>query len=152
MPALSASNESGPLRRFVRLSLRDQLRLVALALLLPLIDRKLRRGGLREAQAWLARWQGHATPRACTSADLADAEQLARLANIAGRRGFYANTCLRQSLAVHWWLHRRGLRPQLRIGAQASDGALDAHAWVELDGTPLAQSRELPPVFARLRD
>lgn len=134
-------------RRLATLSWRDRRRLLSLVLLLPLIDLQLRRRGLRGTRAWLARWRGQPTPRACTPAELTDAEHLAELAAIAGRRGVYANTCLRQALAVHWRLQRRGLQPVLRIGAQREGDALDAHAWVELEGVPLAQTRALPPGF-----
>jgi hypothetical protein len=78
---------------------------------------------------------------------MADAQRIAELANIAGRHGAWQNTCLRQALTVQWWLYRRGLPAQLRIGARRVGNQLDAHAWVELDGVPLAQSRELPPVL-----
>ena len=48
---------------------------------------------------------------------------------------------------MQWWLRRRGLASQLRIGARRNGDTLDAHAWVELAGTPLAQGPDLPPVF-----
>lgn len=50
-----------------------------------------------------------------------------------------ATTCLRQALAVHWLLRRRGLQPELRFGVDRIDNAPDMHAWVELEGVPLAQ-------------
>lgn len=131
----------------LQLSWRDRRRLLALLLLLPIVDLQLRRLGLRDTRAWLARRRGAPSPRPCTAAELVDADSLAELAAIAGRRGLYANTCLRQALAVQWWLERRGLQPQLRIGALRAGQDLDAHAWIELDGVPLAQHRELPPVF-----
>jgi hypothetical protein len=40
---------------------------------------------------------------------------------------------------VQWLLRRQGLPARLRMGALLRDGALDAHAWVELDGVPLSQ-------------
>jgi hypothetical protein len=57
------------------------------------------------------------------------------LAQIAGRRGPVRATCLRQALVLHGWLRRRGLNPEIVIGVRR-DGvaALDAHAWVELEG------------------
>lgn len=134
-------------RRFGQLSWRDRGRLLGLAALLPIIDLGLRHRGLRQTQAWLARGQRACPPHRASPAELEDAEGLARLAAIAGRRGLYANTCLRQALAVQWWLRRRGLSAQLRIGAQRAGDTLDAHAWVELDGVPLGQTRPLPPAF-----
>lgn len=137
-------------RRFWQLSRRDKWRLLGLAVLLPIIDLGLRRRGLQQTQAWLTRWRGARPAHPCSPAELEDANTLATLAAIAGRRGLYANTCLRQALAVHWWLWRRGLRPQLHVGALRVGDTLDAHAWVELDGVPLAQSRPLPPAFSSI--
>ena len=131
------------------LSWRDRGRLLAMAVLLPAVDLTLRCIGLRGTQRLLGLDDPRATaPRApATDAVVADAQQLARLANIAGRRGLYANTCLRQALAIQWWLRRQGVFADLRIGAHANNGLLQAHAWVELDGHALAQASDLPPVL-----
>jgi len=148
MQASSQSTEAG--LRWTALSWRDRCRLVAMAMLLPAVDLALRCVGVHGTQRLLGLANEDAmtagTP-APNDAAVQDAQQLARLANIAGRRGLYANTCLRQALAIQWWLRRKGLAAQLRIGAQADQGVLQAHAWVELDGHALAQSSELPPVL-----
>jgi hypothetical protein len=117
----------------------DRGRLAALVLLMPLVDVSLRLLGVRRTRRWLDRSAGHPTATEPTPERIADAHQLARLAAIAGRRGLYPNTCLRQALVVQWWLRRRGLPACLRLGALLRDGALDAHAWVELGGVPLSQ-------------
>jgi hypothetical protein len=119
---------------------------LAFVLLLPLVDLSLRGAGLRRTQRLLGVDEDAAAPTV-TPAAAASAQRLAQLAAIAGRHGLYANTCLRQALAVQWWLRRRGLPSQLRIGARRNGETLDAHAWVELGGTPLAQGPDLPPVF-----
>lgn len=136
--------------RWAALSGRDKRRLLALTALLPAIDLALRTIGLRGTQRLLGlgtRLQTAATKRPTTDPVVEDAQQLAQLASIAGRHGLYANTCLRQALAVQWWLRRRGLPARLRIGARRTGDGLDAHAWVELAGVPLAQGNELPPAF-----
>ena len=139
-------NDAGALARLRALDWSDRRRLLALAMLLPLIDLSLRGLGLRRTQHLLGLDRERAgTPVA--AADVRAAERLAQLAAIAGRRGLYANTCLRQALTVQWWLRRRGLPAQLRIGARRKGDSVDAHAWVELAGTPLAQGNDLPPVF-----
>jgi hypothetical protein len=51
--------------------------------------------------------------------------------------------CLRRSLAVGHLLRR--LRPTLRVGIVASDAALIAHAWVEIDGRPLERTEDYRP-------
>lgn len=139
-------DDTGLVARWRALTPGDRVRLLALALLLPLVDLSLRGWGLRRTQRLLG------LDRECADTPIAPeaasaAQRLAQLAAIAGRRGLYANTCLRQALAVQWWLRRRGLPAQLRIGARRNGETLDAHAWVELAGTPLAQGPDLPPVF-----
>lgn len=139
-------NEPGLGARWRALTPGDRARLLALAVLLPLVDVSLRGLGLRRTQRLLGLdYECVGAPVAPEAA--AAAQRLAQLAAIAGRRGLYANTCLRQALAVQWWLHRRGLPAHLRIGARRDGGTLEAHAWVELDGIPLAQGPDLPPAF-----
>lgn len=128
--------------RWRRLSAADRRILAALVLLLPLADLALRTAGLRRVQHWLARWTRDVPPARRPLDPLAFAERLAELAAIAGAHGLYRNTCLRQALVVQHWLRRRGLPARLCVGALAQPGgALDAHAWVELDGVALAQPR-----------
>lgn len=130
------------------LSHPDRVRLLALLGILQVMDLSLRAIGLRRTQRWLGLnrpVRPHAQPLASTA--MADAQRLAELAAIAGRRGPLNTTCLRQALAVQWWLRRRGLDAQLRIGARKVGNSIDAHAWVELDGTPLAQDDLLYTAF-----
>lgn len=42
--------------------------------------------------------------------------------------------CLHESLTLHRWLRADGLPSEIRIGVRKEDGALQAHAWVELCG------------------
>lgn len=88
--------------------------------------------------------------RAATENELAAARRLAQLAAIAGRHGAVEATCLRQSLLVYGWLRLRRLQPVLRLGIQpdvalnrtadSTAPPLQAHAWVELQGTRLLPS------------
>jgi hypothetical protein len=124
------------------------MRLLGMVLLLPAVDLSLRLFGLKRTQSLFGILQPPTRHRQAGD-HLPYAQRIAELANIAGRRGAWQNTCLRQALAVQWWLKWQGLRTQLHIGAQPVEGGLDAHAWVELDGVPLAQSRILPPILHR---
>ncbi|WP_052108119.1 lasso peptide biosynthesis B2 protein [Aerolutibacter daejeonensis] len=141
-----------PVRRVLALSWQEKWQLAALTLLLPIVDLHLRARGLQATRRSLGRLRGLASPRLPDALDMQRAERLAQLAAIAGKRGLYANTCLRQALLVHWWLRRRGLPAELVIGAQPGDANLDAHAWIELQGIPLAQHRQLPPELVRFSD
>ena len=110
-----------------------------LAVLQPAISLALRLRGYRRSQQWLERHSQLPHPRRATPQELASAQRTAELAAIAGRRGPVATTCLRQALAIYWVLRRRGLQPQVRFGVDRIGATPDMHAWVELDGVPLAQ-------------
>jgi len=80
-----------------------------------------------------------ADTRQASETELAHAKSVAHLAAIAGRHGAVNASCLRQSLLLYGWLRHCGLRPTLLLGIKAEEGRapFQAHAWVELDGTPL---------------
>ena len=101
----------------------------------------LRLAGLRRIQAWAER-------PVCQGAGLAPTEAAAMgaLVNIAARNVPWPATCLTRSLVLARMLRRRGAAARLRIGARLENGALDAHAWVELDGLPV---NDAPDVGAR---
>jgi len=117
----------------------DRVRLLALLALLQVMDRSLSAYGLRRTKAWLRLDRPLTRPAAPSPAAIAKAQRLAQLSALAGYHGPGNTSCLRQALAVQWWLRRRGLDPQLRLGVRKVGDRLDAHAWVELDGMPLAQ-------------
>lgn len=48
-----------------------------------------------------------------------------------------ADTCLPQSLFVYSFLKSKGLSPELKIGCNKRQSKLLAHAWVEINSTPL---------------
>lgn len=112
-------------------------------LLLPMVHFALAVLRFQRVRGWMERSSTLGTPLACTPAAIAGAIHLAELAAIAGRRGAVPASCLRQALVVWWWLRRRGLPAQLRIGTSGSGTSFAAHAWVELDGIALAQA-DLP--------
>ncbi len=127
------------LTRWRQLSGVQKKQLVLLGVALPVTGGLIRMLGFKRTSALFERLGGQRSLHAATPQDLHDAEALAQLANIAGRRGPVQATCLRQAVLLQAWLRHRGLDAQLRIGVQKTAGAVDAHAWVELEGVPLAQ-------------
>ncbi|MEZ5645277.1 MAG: lasso peptide biosynthesis B2 protein [Burkholderiaceae bacterium] len=110
-------------------------------LILPATGVLIKLFGFRKA-AKICEGIGCQTPlRPAQPWQLAEAQDLAQLAAIAGARGPISATCLRQALVVRAWLRRRGLDARLKIGVKMPDGQLDAHAWVEVDGVALGQHR-----------
>ena len=62
-------------------------------------------------------------------------EQIARAVRVVGRR-VPGTTCLAEAVVGHSMLQRHGHPAVLRIGVRRGDSAgLDAHAWVECEGT-----------------
>jgi hypothetical protein len=127
------------LQRFQQLDLRQRAWLIVFLGALPVIKASLRLRGYARTREMVERWTEHAGKRRPSRMDVIAADQLARLAQIAGRRGLVKATCLPQALAVYAAVRRRGLDPVFHIGIKKSDQKFEAHAWVELAEYPLAQ-------------
>lgn len=128
------------LRQWWQLPPQERPILLLLMTLQPLLSLSLRARGFRKTRKRVEALSEHPAPRAASATDHDAAERLAQLAQIAGRRSLVVTTCLRQALAVYGLLRRRGLQPELKLGVDRMPGrAIDMHAWVELDGVPLAQ-------------
>ena len=128
------------LRRWRALPWSDRLSLILLMSLgLPAMSLSLHFFGYVRSRAWLERRSVTNQPVEPSTGDLDRAENLAMLANIAGRNGPVQATCLRQSLLIYFLLRRRKLKPELKIGVRKQADELHAHAWVELAGRALAQ-------------
>jgi hypothetical protein len=131
---------SGRLAAWRALSGADRRQLLGLAFGLPVVELSLRLAGARTTAAWLSRAIRPGAIHPLTDAELQQADRLAHLAAIAGRRGILASRCLSQALLVGALLRRRGLDAVLRVGVRKDGGRFDAHAWIELDGHTLAQA------------
>lgn len=106
--------------------------------LLPIIDVSLRCLGYARTRSWLSRFstRAKATINSHDSPDVA--RKIARMVSLAGRRSPWRTTCLRQGLLLWFFMARRGIRTELRLGVEKSvEGDLAAHAWVERDGQVL---------------
>ncbi len=94
-------------------------------------DAILRLRGYRAAERWVGR-----TRHSERSANLAEG-RVAELAAAAARDHLWPMTCLRQALVVRKLLAERGTPSEIRFGVQRDGDALQAHAWVEVEGAPL---------------
>lgn len=126
--------------RWRKLDSGEKKALLLILVLLPVVSAMLRVFGFNRSHAWILRNSQKSPFRPADAAELANAEQLAQLVNIAGRRGAITATCLRQAMLLQWWLRRRGLDAKLKLGARLQEGHFDAHAWVELEGQALGQN------------
>lgn len=136
------------LARWRALSRADQRTVLLAGAAMPVFWLGLRVLGLPRFQAILQR-----RPVARSSSmPLADMQALGELVNIAARHTLGPRTCLTRSLLLGWLLQRRGVQSQLRIGVRLTQGALDAHAWVECEGIPVNDRPDVSAQFASFGD
>ena len=133
------------LQRWRALDGRDRWRLIGCVVGLWFVHASLAVFGYGRTRRMIERVSRRTPARAATSAEIADAQALARLAASAGANALGEATCLRRALLLHGWLRRRGLRPALLLGLPTNApapaaGDFSAHAWVELEGVPLLES------------
>ena len=115
------------------------------ALTLLAVRARLKVRGFGRSVAW-ARRRGERAPGARLAA-----EQVERAAyHVAVAAAFFPGraVCLEQSLALYVLLRRRGVPAELRVGVQVYP--FHAHAWVELDGEPVNEDREVVEKFRAL--
>ncbi len=74
-------------------------------------------------------------------------ERLQRFVRLAARHHLWPMACLPQALALRWLLAREGVPAAVMIGVRKDGGALEAHAWVELDGQPLGEQADVRERF-----
>jgi hypothetical protein len=122
--------------------------------LFPLLAVAIRRWGLRRVQGTLARTRrgrGPVDPE--LALDLA--HRTAWLTEVAAERGPWPANCLQRSVTLWWFLHRRGIDADLRIGVRPRPGAsslgtdrLEFHAWIEHRNVVLNEVPDIRRRFA----
>jgi len=127
------------LAKFRTLSCAQRRMLLKAAMLLPCVWIGLQLAGLRRLRTWLDQ------PRSAGSGTFSPDEiaTLARMVNAGARLAPGPVTCLTRSLLLDWLLRRRGLPSELRIGVRLHRGTLEAHAWVEVGGTPVNDRKDI---------
>jgi hypothetical protein len=128
--------------------------LVQSLLLLPLINLALLLLGyyrLRGAMEKLIPFKPIDTP-VSEMEILQRAREIARIVSIAAQHGLYKATCLRRSLLVWWFLRREGIQSEIRFGVRMFNRMLEAHAWVEFQGTVVNDSVEVHEHYQALND
>ena len=147
---LAVSLRPSRLAQLSALSLVQQRTLFAAWLYLPFFWLGLRVLGLPRLQALL-----QSRPLAAQSVPvlmLPEIQALGEAVNIAARHLPFPATCLTRSLLLGWLLRRCGVQSQLRIGVRLTQGALEAHAWVECEGVPVNDQPDVSRQFASFGD
>jgi len=132
------------------LELAEAALLAQALLVLPLAALALRRWGLAAVQQWLAQ---HPNPVSLhDSEDPASrrrAERIAWTVQAAAAYGPWPANCLQRSVILWWFLRRRYLDGDLRIGVRRGEsGALDFHCWVEYAGQVINDQRDMRSRYA----
>ena len=73
--------------------------------------------------------------------------EVCRLAEAFFRCYPFRLSCLKKALILHAMVSRRGHQTVIKIGVKREGAALQAHAWLELDGTPVAESPGVPETY-----
>ena len=102
--------------------------------------------GVPRTREILGRWaDSHLTPQSQPPAKLASS--VAAMHRIVNRSGAGGGTCLVRSLALWASLRRRGVDAVLRVGIRKRGNAIEGHAWLEFDGTPLNETRKVASTY-----
>ena len=121
------------------LAWQEKFLLVQLIFCLAWVSFSLRFFGYLRTRRWLLCFTSSTDLHQADDIELARAERTAQLIAIAGRHGLVTATCLPQSVLLEYRLKRIHLAAEIKIGVRKSDDCFDAHAWVELNGTAVAQ-------------
>lgn len=125
--------------RFWRLEAHERRFLVAALWMLPLTRLALSLFGFRRWQSFLKRLVPHSSQPSPAGTATERGALAVRMVRAAARDGLGHPNCLSRSLVLWWLLARQGLAAELRIGARKNGDALEAHAWVELNGVVLGE-------------
>lgn len=124
--------------RLRRLSLGEVPLLIEAPFALPLAALALQRYGLRRVQVFLSRRHARRTPPTDPLVRRVEAARLAWIVQVVAAYSPFSANCLQRSVVLWWFLRRRGLSGELRIGVRRDEaGSLDFHAWVEHEGVPI---------------
>lgn len=137
------------LPRLRQLSFAELRLLLVAPAALPAVALALRLWGLGPVQVWTTRRPPRVTPPDTPEARIALAERLSWCVQVAAAYGPWPANCLQRSVVLGWFLHRRGLTGDLRIGVRKTDeGPLDFHAWVEHGGRVINDRRDVGTRYA----
>lgn len=133
------------LQNFLALTPPGQRIVLRCLLLLPLVAVLLRVRGMARTSALLDRPRH----RARCGADAPAPQEIARLVDAAA--SLLRTACLPRSMVLRQILRDHGIASEIRLGVtKLASGNLSAHAWVEMEGTPLNDGADLSKLYVAL--
>jgi transglutaminase superfamily protein len=130
------------LRRFNALERPAQTLFLRALLLLPVVSLSLKLRGFQATRATLQKTLSAPIPQPDSEFVNKRVALTAHMVNAADRHGPVYPSCLAKSLTLWWLLGRQGITSRLRIGIRMESEKLEAHAWVEREGTALNEPEE----------
>lgn len=129
------------IRQFWSWPVADRRLWMNLALTLPLIEAGLRAVGFKRVYQVLHRLATTTSPPS-----ISPGREVARhklLLRSVCRHSPLSGRCLARSLALWWWLRRKGIKTDLRIGTRKRAGQIEGHAWVEYQSVVVNDSPDV---------
>lgn len=135
--------------RFRRLSGSQKINLLSAITLLPMTGAALRIFGFQRWKSALAiMMPRERLNRPVTSDELEYAGEAARMITAAAREGIFRGKCLEKSMVLWFLLCRKRIPAELRIGVRQAAKGLEAHAWVEVQGTVVNDTEDAVHSYA----
>jgi len=132
----------GRIAKLAELSHEERKILFASVFMLPFVALLLRLLGYRKTRRFVL-GQGAEALGVSAGQQLDRARRISRCVDAGACHGLYHANCLQRSLVLAWFLQRRRIPFDLRIGARNEPGEnkekkpFSAHAWVETQGEVL---------------
>jgi len=127
------------LRRFLQLNRQRKRTVLVAAMTLVSTHIGLRIFGFRAWRKFLGSF-GRRPAAVVSGESMSRALAITKLHSSAERHLFFRPSCLEHSLVLQWMLRREGISAALRIGGRKQGTRFEAHAWVEVNGTPLGNT------------
>jgi hypothetical protein len=133
-------------RQLRALSLAELTLLLRCMVLLPWTQLKLASSGYQATLKGCSKLHGKPIR------DLDLARRIARIVDVAARRGPFPAKCLCRSLVLLRLLSANGVRGEVKLGARKQGDDFGAHAWVCVDGVVVNDSRDVTLHYAPFPD
>jgi hypothetical protein len=129
------------LRRFLQLNRKQKRTVLIAGVTLVATHIGLRLFGFRAWRKFLGAFGRRPAAELVSDESIDRALAIARLQFSAEQHLFFRPSCLEHSLVLQLVLRREGIAAAIRVGGRKQSGRFEAHAWVEVNGTPLDNTR-----------
>lgn len=131
-----------------KLSIRDKSRAAGIGLLIPIVEVWLRKSSFRKTQKGLQKLALFLPAKRRKLDELETGHNIANVVDLGIQRySIYPADCLVRSLVLQYVLSRYRIVSELILGVRNMTGQFEAHAWVEVDNTPLNEREAVQSIY-----